>query len=268
MPWEMAAASTTVSFSQSVGRWAPDSDWQPYQDYLEREWRATAVGLLGLGPRALVYGVAPWILTERESADLAGLGGGFGDATLGGRYQWIDFGEFSPWPALAVLVQVTAPTGRAAEDARGTLASDTTGRGAWVPQLGLQLELARDVWFARLDLAAAVPLESQWDVTGDTRRFGPSVVSALLAGRSMANGDLVLAGSLQALSEGRVVVGGEPVPDSERFEFTLGGQAAWTLNPNWTLIADVSSGLFFNGLGQNGQGRVGGGFGVRYGWFE
>jgi hypothetical protein len=266
-PWEAAAASISQTASVGVGRWDANGTFGAYDDFSEHEWRTAVAGLLALHRRALVYGVVPWLLTARSAGDLSGTGTGLGDVQFGARYQWIDFGEIPGVPALAFIAGATAPTGRPADAARSTLASDTTGRGAWVPEVGLQLELSRRTWFVRLNATATLPLARTRADTGESQRFGPGVVSSVFAGRSVLRDALVLSASARVRAEARLHEAGRAVPDSHQLDTGLGLQASVVLDESWTLLLDADSGLFVDGLGTNVPGRVAGGIGIRHGFF-
>lgn len=266
-PWEDAAVSLSQSVAEGLGRWDTDGDFQPYTDFSEREWRTSAAALVGFHRRALAYAIVPWLVTERSSGDLADTGAGLADVELGVRYQWLDFGETPSFPALALVLGLTAPTGRDPSAARGTLASDATGRGAWVPEGGIQLELARRSWFVRLNAMGTVPLPMTRGDTGEAQRFGPGVASSVVGGSGFLRDRLVLSASTRLRIESSLHVEGRPLPGSSQRRLGVGVQGSLALAEHWTLLANGETDLVADGLGRNAPAQLGVGLGVRYGFF-
>jgi hypothetical protein len=265
-PWELGAASVSQSLFVGHGRWDEAGDYARYQGFAEREWRTALTGMYALHWRTLLYAAFPVVILERSSGELSGTGMGIGDAKLGARHQLIDFGEQPPLPALGLYAGVTLPSGRAADEAEATLASDTTGRGAWVPELGFELEQVWGVWFVRLTGLGTLPIAST-RADGQTQRFGPGIAGGLFAGRSFLQDRLVLSVSSRLAVEGEIHVDGDPVPESGFIDPGVGAQFSLGLGEHVTLVADLDAGVFIDGLGRNAPGRMGGGVGARYGFF-
>ena len=203
----------------------------------------------------------------RSAGDLRDFGGGIGDTQTGVRYDIIDIGEFLELPALAVTVGVIAPSGKSMNTTSSPLAADVTGRGAWAVGLGVTVEKAVLPWFVQGSANLSVPLPFVRADTGKRQRFGPTIGIRIASGLELLPDSLVLSGALRASREARLNIGGQSVKDSEKSDIGLGLSLSWQLDPRFTAIAAVDSGIFADNFGDNSQARVVGSLALRYGHF-
>ncbi len=266
--WEDHAVGVSIPLSIGLGYWDSDATWRAWSDaYSEIEWRPSVYALVRLSDRALVSGVVPAVMTWRAAATVSDLGGGMGDVSAGLRYEVVQIGEYLHVPAVAVALSVTAPTGTSPDRATGPLGADTTARGGALLTAGVSLEYASLPWFAQANLTATFPLPFQRTDLHRAQRFGPGLSTALIGGWEAVRGVLVLSLQLRLAYESETVLAGRIVAESSRVDSGVALGASWTIDPHWTLVANVDSGLFASHLGDNTVGRITPGLSVRYGHF-
>ena len=265
--WEEFALGLSTSMSYGTGRWTTDGEWLPYsEDYTDIEWRTQLWGMFRLSEKWFAYGQLPWLVNQRGSGELQNVDGGLADVQAGVRYELLQIGEILELPTIAVTGAVTAPTGRSAVDADGSLMSDATGRGAWALSAGLSLEKTILPWYVRLDLSASLPLPSTRADLGVSQQYGPSGEVALMGGLEVASG-LVVSVFGRYAQEGALSVDEELTLNSGQTGLSVGSSVSWRLTPHWTVQAGVETGLFIDGLGDNRPGRITTTLGLRYGHF-
>lgn len=266
--WEDFAVGGSTSLAVGVGYWDTDATWHAYGDsYSEYEWRSTVWTLVGLGRRSSVYARLPWMYSRRRATSVQGFGGGIADADVGFRYELLSIGEVAELPGIALTASVLVPTGRATEDANEPLGADTTGRGAWVPALGVTLEKTYLPWFVQLNLGTTVPLPAERSDLEVTQRYGPGAQTSVVGGVEVLPDELVLAASLRYAWEAPVTIAGRTIDDSDRTDVGVGLSVSWRVHPHWTLQSAFDSGLFADHLGKNLPGRITTTVGLRYGHF-
>ena len=119
------------------------------EQILEQDIAATArvarKGQLGL--------LLPLVQTHRHAGDIDDWGGGVGDLSLTGRYDFMLAAESVRWPGIGALAALTLPTGTPPNGAHHVLVADATGGGAYELTLGVGIEkivgsfyLAVNVW--------------------------------------------------------------------------------------------------------------------------
>jgi hypothetical protein len=65
----------------------------------------------------------------------------------------------------------------------------------------------------------------------------------------------------------RIEINDVPVPQSQARLVSLATSLSWRANPHLTLVWTVSNSVWPDGFGVNRDARLGGTFGVRYGYF-
>jgi hypothetical protein len=265
--WEEFAVGLSSSMAYGMGRWTADGEWRPYsEDYTDIEWRTQLWGMFRLSEKWFVYGQLPFLMNQRSSGDLQDLDGGLADVQAGVRYEVLQIGEILELPAIALTGAVTAPTGRHLADAEGALASDATGRGAWVLSAGLSLEKTLLPWYVRLDMSASLPLAATRSDLGVSQQYGLSGEVALMGGLEVADNVVVSVFGRYA-QEGALSLDQELITNSGQSGASVGSAVSWRLTPHWTVQGGVETGLFVDGLGDNQPGRVTTTLGLRYGHF-
>lgn len=264
--WEDFAVGLNTSFASQLGHWGADGQWRDLAGATDREWRAELWGLAAVNERTSLFVRVPSLMLQRSGAEIEESGGGIADVSAGVRYELLSIGEYLELPAVAFTFSVLAPTGRATDRSERPLATDVTGRGAWVLSAGASIELTRLPWYMRLDVGASVPLPQERPDLGMTQRLGPSVDVALAGGVEVAR-NLVFSLVPRLMYGGQTVFDGQPQDHTEHLEMGVGLAASWRFSPHWTVQAGLDGPLAFDQWGRNQQGRLVTTLGLRYGHF-
>ncbi len=264
--WEGAAAGTTLSLTRSVGAYSADGEFAGHDggDYREAELRSSLWAMVRLTRRAQLYAQVPWLVNWRAAAALSDAGAGVADGVLGGRYELVEIGEWAGVPGVALFASISAPLGRSTAESGSVLAADVTTRGAWVLDAGVAIERTRLPWYARLVVAASVPLPEDGREAGRTW-LGPAARVLLSGGRELVDG-LVATAALRWAWEGdkRYLTG----PADGTWRHVTGGFVAvsWRFARGWALQASATSDLPIDSLGRDMVAVVSGTLGLRYGY--
>ncbi|MHB8873737.1 MAG: hypothetical protein ACYC8T_08630 [Myxococcaceae bacterium] len=270
--WEDFAVILGASTSPVAGDWNAQGAWTPNPDgYAENEWRAQLSALANLHPRLQVSGRAPVVLTQRAYGDQREAGGGLGDAQLALRYEPVFQGEYAPFPEVALNAGVTIPLGRTTQ--ASNLGTEVTGRGSWVLTASATMEIAKAIWFVQAGGGITLPLPMA-KADGLGQQFGMGYQATVAGGAEVVK-KVVLSLVARYAYEGirreqtALSMNGAylDVPQSQAWDFGVGLNAAYLLNPHWTLQGGVDVGGYITGLGGNRQGRTTGSLAVRYAYF-
>src|SRR3569623_1965877 len=108
-------------------------------------------GMARLSSRVQLALLVPYVETYRRIPGQSEWGGFFGDVTVNGRFEVAHAGEHGRWPALTILAGLTAPTGRAPDQAHNPLGTDAAGTGSFQANLGVEVERLFQQWFVTFD---------------------------------------------------------------------------------------------------------------------
>lgn len=245
-PYEEGAVGLRVGFARGLGGFDAQGRWAAQGDFHEDTSRADVYGIIRLSRAATLGVYLPFMHITREAGALSGSGTGIGDVQVGGRYAlWAPGMQASP--GLALIAALTAPTGTAVDEADDPLGADATGRGHWIPQLGLSAEQVWMPWFVRVDASLAWPLPA--DRGGVKRGESPGLGAALLSGREI--GDWSAAGGVRAHWTGERQLDGVALADSQTHEVVALLGLSWRVRRRLTLQAALDLPLPIDGLGQN-----------------
>lgn len=161
----------------------------------------------------------PLVETYRRVASAGEWGGGVGDVVFGARWDFVEPGHYVIWPGVAVSGTMTLPSGRPAEEATNTQATDATGAGAF--QLGAGLSLEQTFGHVLVHLTGSLAWRD-WRLVGRTRvhdGLGLSVLGA--AGWTFDDG-AALALTASYSVDGAPEIDGVTVRDAGRAHTRLG----------------------------------------------
>lgn len=265
--WEESAAGVRATGANTLGSWDAAGTWRDNPEgWLDGELRVDAYGLLRITDRAQVHVLFPYFENLRGVDDDLALAGGLGDVELGARWDLLSVGELEPWPAVGVTVSALLPSGVRPEDAEAPYGADATGRGAMGAAAALSVEESFGKAYARVDLGGTVYAPFRRADLGRSQLYGPTLAAAASAGGAVLDG--LLLGVMAGLAHDRpLTLGDEEQADSVATAASAGLLASWSLDPHWTVLANVTSGIFLDALGQNRPGRVSASLGVRYAHF-
>ncbi|HEY4187695.1 MAG TPA: hypothetical protein VGP07_21635 [Polyangia bacterium] len=200
--------------------------------------------------------LVPYVETYRRIPGRSEWGGFFGDVAVSGRYELVHGGEYRHVPALGLLAGVTAPTGRAPDQAHNLLATDAAGTGSYQGTLGLELESLLGRWFVTFD--GWVALRSSRPSPGGRASFAPRL-TALLSGGYVFTGQLAL-GAFASFSEegaGDDTAAGAS-GEASRMRLVTGGlAAALPCGDSWRLQATASIDVPVAAWGRNEPAALG-----------
>ena len=202
-----------------------------------------------LGPRVQAALLVPYVETYRRLPGQSEWGGFFGDITASGRFEVAHSGEHGAWPALTLLVGLTAPTGRAPDQAHDALGTDAAGTGSFQGNIGLEAERLFQQWFVTFD--GWVSQRRSRASPGGRQSFAPRL-TALLAGGYVFQNRLALGAFGTVIDEGN---GHDTAPGAGNLAgpryATVGLAGAIPLDQSWRLQATASLDLPLGGWGRN-----------------
>jgi len=241
-------AGAAVKAADQLGSYTPAAAYVgasrgAYEVDLEQDVFASA----RLFDRAQLSLLLPVVETYRAVPALSDFGGGLGDLNLSGRYDFIDAGESLRWPGLAVLVGVTAPTGRPPEKATGVLASDSTGIGTWQFTLGAAAEQTFGRWLVNVSALATERLSRSVD--GVHELLGPQFTFLVAGGYAFEN-EMAVALVASYVVELAATIDGQPAPGTEHQLPSLTLSCSTPLGESFRLQASVGDTLWPS-LGRN-----------------
>jgi hypothetical protein len=152
----------------------------------------------------------PFVQTIRSTETLTAAGGGIGDIRGSARWDLVFADDAWPWPGLALVGGVSAPTGRPPERAGDPLAAGATGAGTTQGWAGFALEQTSGPWLAGAN--ATVTARADRDVGPIRVSLAPRFAAGLVGARAWRSGHaLSLAASWEvedrASANGVVVAG-------------------------------------------------------------
>jgi hypothetical protein len=211
----------------------------------EQDLEEDVLGGLRLTEHAQIGVVVPFVETHRIVPGLSELGGGLGDVSLNGRYDFIYPGDSQRIPGLALLASLTFPSGRPPEQAHTPLATGATGTGTWQGGLGLSAEQLFGP--AVFDLTASVSQSLPRTVEHVTELLGLRM-SGLLAGGYVFKHGAAIAGTLSYAGSLDAILNGKTVSDSGLGQLTVGVAGGLPITFEWRLQGAVSYDLPWAGL--------------------
>jgi hypothetical protein len=183
----------------------------------ELDFEQDLVGALRFLERGQASLQVPLVETHRATRGRSETGGGVGDVTLAGRWDFTLAGASTRWPGIAALAAVTLPTGRAVESSTKPLATDATGTGALAGAIGLGVEQT----FGSLYLGGqgSVALRATRHVQGTESRLAPLFTGLVSGAWIIGEGAVGLSASVAA--EGDATIDGVTAPDSGKRTTTV-----------------------------------------------
>ena len=221
-----------------------------------------AIRLLENGQVAVLI---PFLITRRSVPGVSEWGSGIGDVSLTARYDFTVAGQYPRLPGLALLLGLVAPTGRPADEARNTLATDATGTGTWEGSVGVSVEQSWGHTFAALDgwIGQRTPRSSQ----GIRESFEPHL-TALLAGGYVFDSEISLGAFVTAnwQGAGHDRSSGQQIPNSATSLCSAGGALVVPLSDAWRAQGTISVNGPVSGFGRNQLAGVGATFSILRAW--
>jgi len=193
--------------------------------------------------------LVPYVETYRRIPGQSEWGGFFGDVTVNGRFEVAHSGEHGAWPALTLLAGLTAPTGRAPDQAHNPLGTDAAGTGSFQGNLGVEVERLFQHWFVMFD--GWLSQRTSRASPGGRQSFAPRL-TALLAGGYVFDSRLAAGAFATVVGEGngRDTAPGAGTVPGPRYA-TTGLAGAIPLDQSWRLQATASADLPLGGWGRN-----------------
>lgn len=264
-PEENASATLVGNTNDLRGHWDGDGHYVASDpDAHDREWRVEARGMGRIG-RSFQYGViVPWLHTIRRTRDSSSSGGGVGDVSLLGRWDFVKVGGEGDLPGIAFTMSVGLPTGRSPYKSTDTALADVTGSGAWEFRPGIAIE--KSWWTGWYVLAAAglgfyAPFRGRDDVK---IQLGPRELVFVAAGKSWTNGLGLAVGASLDRESGPRVDGQRYVAFRARTSALLFG--SYEIDDHWQLTASSQWDLPVSGLGRDQLAGLTFGLGIRRAW--
>src|SRR5579863_1998408 len=101
--------------------------------------------------RTRARSMRPGATRRRTASGIDDWGGGVGDLSFTGRYDFLLATEALRWPGVALLAAADLPTGTPPDRATHPLAADATGAGTYDVTLGLDVEKASGHFYAAVN---------------------------------------------------------------------------------------------------------------------
>jgi hypothetical protein len=241
----MRARSNPGSFSSTGQYQASGTVEQVFEQDLAASARITRRAQAGL--------MLPMIQTHRNANGLDDWGGGVGDVSLTGRYDFLLPAQTLYWPGVSALVASTFPTGAAVDEASHVLAADATGEGTYDVSVGVDLEkafdhlyLAINGWLTHrfdrtVEIAGSAPITSsfaaRWTVLG--------VASYVFENES------ALGLQVSSMNEGVATVNGVSDPTTRLRKTTVGLAGVIPMHDKWRLQGSLFSDVMLSSFGRN-----------------
>lgn len=189
-----------------------------------------AVRLFKRGQLALlVPTVETWRTTRSTGADF---GGGIGDINASARADFVLAGESRYVPGIALLAGATLPSGKPADSATNTLATDATGIGAFQGNFGLALEQTFGPWL--VNLTGLVALRAPRTVGAIDAALSPQLTALAAFGYSFPN-DAALALVISYTGEGDATLDGRTAPETSRRTLLVSVSSVLPITDTWRL---------------------------------
>ena len=180
--------------------------------------------------------LVPFIQTYRRVPGMSEWGGFFGDVAVNLRYELVRTGDFRRVPVVTLLAALSAPTGRAPDQAKNTLGTDAAGTGSFEGTLGFELEQLFTHWFLSLD--AWVTQRTSRAAPGGRQAFAPRFTGLLAGGYAFEN-EIAVGLFASASRESNRASPGSPAGTGIAVA-TTGAAALFPVNPAWRLQAAAS----------------------------
>jgi len=264
-PFEDFAILASQSFSHYAGHWDGQSDWH-WASYSESEFRTQISGIVALNQRLELSAGMPWLVTTKAAGGVNESGHGIGDTQVGLRFEPIGSGEIAGVPGIALVGGMTMPSGRARSEVGHPLATDITGRGAWVLSASVMLEVARMRWFVLGGAGVTYSFEKDAVLAGHTTQLGRGFQATVLSGVEVVP-KWIASMLVRYAYEGMVKYDGASVPRSQTHDAGVGPAVAFQWTPNWTVQGGFDTAIYLNNMGRNHDGRYAASLGIRYGYF-
>jgi len=187
-------------------------------------------------PRLQAALLVPFIQTYRRIPGLSEWGGFFGDVTVNLRYELVRAGDLRHVPVVTLLAALSAPTGRAPDQAKNALGTDAAGTGSFEGTLGFELEQLFAHWFVSLD--AWVTERTSRAAPGGRQSFAPRFTGLLAGGYAFEN-EIAVGLFASATREASRASPASPVAPGIAVA-TTGAGALFPLDPAWRLQAAAS----------------------------
>ncbi|WP_437580553.1 hypothetical protein [Sorangium sp. So ce887] len=286
-PSERAAASFSLRFTEQLGTWTPERDFDALgEGVYHRELRADVGWMVRIEER-LQLGISLPLRHTWIGAGLDGTfsGGDVGDISAAGRIALIE-GAISPWiPSAAFTLSVALPTGYGEDpvfepigvsasggDTGGTSAIDVGANGADTTRLGVA-EFRPGIVFEKswgsvqALLAASISVRTAYHAAGG-EEVQPAdrlqVVAA--AGPVWASGTSLSVGGLYEREGSPRVAGRLPVRGGERERTALLAVLAHDVGARWTAVGNLQVDVPISGIGRNEGAFAALSAGLRYVW--
>lgn len=212
----------------------------------------------------------PLVETRRTTRGNAEVGGGFGDANVSARYDFLYAGRDRYVPGIAALVGLTMPTGTAPEEATNASLTDATGIGAFQGNIGLALEQLWDGWL--VSAYGIVAKRASRTVKGknggpDTRSALGTQWTALVAVAYSLPKDFAVALSASYTGEGNADVDGVEVSNSARRVPIVGLSGVAPVSDHFRFQGGFTTNPPIPSLGKNQPATVGLSVTALYAWY-
>jgi hypothetical protein len=221
----------------------------------ELSFQQDLFGAMRFGRRLQAALLVPFVTTNRQAAGLSGWGSGVGDVATNVRYDAILAGERGPWPGIAFLAGLAAPTGRPPDEATDPLATSATGTGSFEGNLGLGLELVRGHAFVA---ASGWVAKRTGRTVGSVEQSFALRTTALLAAGYTFSSEATVGAFAHAVRQGEARNQAGPIAGSEVALVTGGVATSIPFWDAWRLQGSVFSDLPVSGWGRNQNVGVGG----------
>lgn len=170
-PHEDAVIGLQVSAVDIFGSFDADGHYvEASPGAVELTFEQSLLAVARLSRRLQASMVLPFVETYRRVPGLSDLGGGLGDMAYGLRYDFIEPGRSITVPGIALLGNLTVPTGTPPEMASNALASDATGAGA--AQVGVGLALEQEIGHAVFNITGSATWRAPRVVEGSRVQDG------------------------------------------------------------------------------------------------
>ncbi len=263
--WEQAALGARLSLADTLGTWDAAGAFHPNSGgYHEDELRLEPYALLRLAPSLELSASLPAVATARGVGDAGGAGAALGDAQGSLRWQIADERAAGAWPTVAVIGSALFATGRRPEEARAPLATDATSRGAFGAGAALSADKTLGAFFAHADLGATAYMP--FHVKGGVEALGPTAAAGVSAGAEVAGG-VVVGGSAGIVWDAPYTLDGKVAEGSNALVVSAGALASWKVDPHWTLLVGLSSGVPLSHAGMNRPASASASAALRFGFF-